>query len=48
MMVRCGERNEKNKPVSIAVSARELFSPMRDPGNLREMVCDKVEDKDVI
>lgn len=47
-MVRCGERDKEKRSVSIAVRARELFSPMRNPGNLREMVYDKVEDKGVI
>ena len=44
MMVRCGERYEKKKSVGIAVRARELFSPMRNPGNLISWDCDNVED----
>lgn len=48
MTARCGERDDKKKPAGVAVGAREHFSPMGNPANLREVLCGQEEDEGMV
>lgn len=50
MTARCGERDDKKKkkPAGVAVRARECFSPMGNPANLREVLCGHEEDEGIV